>query len=277
MKILLTVLLFSFTLCAQAPQLFLLKTYKDDLNVAGWVMSEKLDGVRAFWDGHRLISRSGNLFTPPPSFTKDFPPFSLDGELWSKRGDFENIVSIVNTKASGDRWTALKFMVFELPDQEGNLFERLDILDNYLRRYTQTNIRLIKQHKIKNKEEVKVYFDSVMTKGAEGIVIRNPFVDYYTGRTKDAFKYKTFLDAECEVREILEGSGKFRLQMGAIKCDFNGQIIKIGSGFDDADRKAPPKIGTVISFKYYGLTGLGNPRYPIFLRIRHDEKLSLTQ
>lgn len=277
MKIVLMGMSFCFALYAQSPQLFLLKTYKDDFNTTGWVMSEKYDGVRAFWDGQKLISRSGKLFTPPPSFTKDFPSFALDGEIWSKRGDFENIVSIVNTKNSKDRWDALKFMVFELPAQDGNLFERLEVLQRYLTRHTATKIRLIRQHKILKKEDVKVYFDARIKDGAEGIVIRNPFVEYYSGRTKYAFKYKPFIDAECKVKEILKGRGKFSSVMGAVKCDFDGQMITIGSGFDYEDRKAPPKIGTVISFKYYGLTALGNPKYPVYLRTRDDAKLSLTQ
>ena len=45
MKILWMILFFKLLLYAQAPQLFLLKTYHDDINVDGWVMSEKFDGM----------------------------------------------------------------------------------------------------------------------------------------------------------------------------------------------------------------------------------------
>ncbi len=48
----------------------------------------------------------------------------------------------------------------------------------------------------------------------------------------------------------------------------NKNIIKIGSGLSDAQRVNPPKIGAIITFKYYGLTSKGNPRFPVFLRIR---------
>jgi DNA ligase-1 len=40
-------------------------------------------------------------------------------------------------------------------------------------------------------------------------------------------------------------------------------------------RENPPVIGTIISFKYYGLTHLGNPKYPVFLRVRLDSNLSM--
>ena len=262
--------IFVTQLFATSPSLFLLKTFKEDMNVTGWVMSEKYDGVRAYWNGKDLISRSGKIFTAPRRFTQNFPPFELDGELWTKRGGFEKIVSIVNTKDSGERWMGLRYMVFEVPHQEGSFFERLDILKSYLQASPQTYIKIIKQIKIKNNEEVKAYFIKLTHLGAEGIVIRNPDLAYYTGRKKDALKYKPFIDAECRVLEIIEGKGKYKGMLGALKCDFNGKIIKIGSGFTDKERKVSLAIGSLISFKYYGLTRLGNPKYPVFLRLREE-------
>ena len=54
---------------AKLPDLMLLQEYKNQ-DISGWVMSEKLDGVRAYWDGKQLISRQGNPFTPPDYFLK---------------------------------------------------------------------------------------------------------------------------------------------------------------------------------------------------------------
>lgn len=50
---------------ANKPDLFLLKTYNKNLDVIDWVMSEKLDGIRGFWDGKKLISRGGKTLNPP--------------------------------------------------------------------------------------------------------------------------------------------------------------------------------------------------------------------
>ena len=275
MRRVLLLLLISLFLHADSPKLFLLKTYKDDINVSGWMMSEKLDGVRAFWDGKRLISRSGRVFNPPRTFTQGFPPFSLDGELWTKRGDFEHIVSIVNSKDAQERWEELTFNIFEVPKQKGDFLQRLHVLEEYLSLHPSNKLRLIKQIEIKQMQELKAYFDEVISLGGEGIVIRDPREAYYTGRTSDALKYKPFMDAECTVVSIIEGRGKFSGQMGALECDFEGKRIKIGSGFTHEQRRHPPKVGSLISFKYYGLTGLGNPKYPIFLRIRPDAKISL--
>jgi len=277
MKSIYLILVMLSSLHAQAPQLFLLKTYKNDMNVTGWVMSEKLDGVRAFWDGNKLISRSGKVFLVPKSFIKDFPPFALDGELWSRRGDFEHIVSIVNTKKSVRSWDELHYMVFEVPEQEGNFFERLEKLQTYLKHHTQTNIKVIEQIKIHSQEQVQSYFKKVTQEGAEGIVVRNPNVPYYTGRSQLALKFKPFIDAECRVLKHMKGKGKYKDKMGSLLCEYQGKEIKIGSGFSDVQRNSPPKIGTLISFKYYGKTALGNPKYPVFLRIRRDANLSLIE
>lgn len=277
MRIVFLVSSFSLFLYAEAPKLFLLKTYKDDMNITGWVMSEKLDGVRAYWDGKKLISRSGRVLNPPEDFLKDFPPFTLDGELWNRRGAFEHVVSIVNSKSAQEHWNELSYYIFEVPDQKGGLLQRLDVLEEYMNKHRVKQIKIIRQVNIKRKEDVKEYFDEVISLGGEGIVIRDPKEIYYTGRTKRAFKHKPFMDAECRVVSIIEGKGKFTGQMGAVRCDFEGKVIKIGSGFSAYQRKYPPGIGAWVSFKYYGLTHLGNPKYPVFLRVRSDKELSFKE
>ena len=68
----------------------------DKHDPTGWLMSEKLDGVRAYWDGCNLYSRNGRLFSPPEWFKALLPEdMALDGELWTKRDDFQQVVSII--------------------------------------------------------------------------------------------------------------------------------------------------------------------------------------
>ena len=85
---------------ARAEELLLAREYHQQ-DVRGWAMSEKLDGVRAFWNTRQLLSRNGYAFTPPPAFTRDFPPFAVDGELYSGRGQFEQI-SAALSNSRGD-------------------------------------------------------------------------------------------------------------------------------------------------------------------------------
>jgi len=248
---------------AKKPELLLLNNYHDDINVTSWYMSEKLDGVRAFWDGEKLISRSGKVFAAPIFFTKDFPKHELDGELWTSRDNFSNIVSIVNKKEEHDGWNKLTYNIFEVPQARGNLLERLAKVKET--KY----IKIIKQIKVKNKEHLDDFLKTIEKKDGEGVVVRDGDLDYYTGRDNNALKVKSYIDTECEVVGYNLGQGKYEDLLGSLACRMkNMQVIKIGSGFNEYERKNPPKIGAIITFKYYGLTSKGNPRFPIFLRIR---------
>lgn len=259
-------LLFFFvvlSLEAKKPELLLLNNYEDDINVTSWYMSEKLDGVRAFWDGEKLISRSGKVFKAPRFFTEDFPKHELDGELWTLRDDFSNVVSIVNKKEEHNGWHQLSYNIFEVPQAKGTLLQRLSQVKET--KY----IKIIKQIKVKDKKHLNDFLKSVEKKGAEGVVVRDGSLEYYTGRDNNALKVKSYTDTECEVVGYNQGQGKYEGLLGSLSCRMkNMKIIKIGSGFNEYERKNPPKIGTIITFKYYGLTSKDNPRFPIFLKIR---------
>ena len=80
-------------------ELLKLSEYKGQ-DVGGWLASEKLDGVRAYWDGRNLLSRNGKILAAPGGWSAHFPPFALDGELYTARGEFEKIQSTVMDKQS---------------------------------------------------------------------------------------------------------------------------------------------------------------------------------
>ncbi len=262
MKLFLLFILLS-SLHGAKPDLLLLNKYTQDKNVTSWYMSEKLDGARAYWDGTKLISRSGKVFAVPAFFTKNFPSHKLDGELWSKRADFSNIVSIVNKKEPHQGWDTLTYNIFEVPDAKGNLLQRLS-------KVKETHyIKLIQQIPVQDTKHLNIFLKSIEKKSGEGVVVRDASLDYFTGRSANALKVKSYIDTECEVVGYNEGKGKYEGMIGSLSCRLkNLKVIKIGSGLNDHQRAIPPKIGTVITFKYYGLTSKGNPRFPIFLRIR---------
>lgn len=267
MKFLLVLFLLVLSLQAQKPNLFLLKNYTDDTNVTSWYMSEKLDGVRAYWDGKKLISRSGKVFIAPEFFTKDFPDFELDGELWTKRDDFSNIVSIVNTKTPHSGWNKLTYNVFEVPNAKGNLLQRLAKLKNNKSPF----IKVIEQTKIKSKKHLQQFHQEIKDLKGEGVVVRDANVAYYTGRESSALKVKSYKDAECTVVGYNNGNGKYDGMIGSLSCRMkDNRVIKIGSGLSDKLRTIPPVLGTVVTFKYYGLTSKGKPRFPVFMRVRDE-------
>ena len=258
------ILFIPFILLASKPNLLLLKTYKDQ-NISGWVMSEKLDGIRAYWNGKNLISRGGKIINAPQYFIKDYPPFEIDGELWSKRKDFENISSIVRNKIPSKRWSEIKHYIFEVPNAKGNLFERLEIVKSYENSY----IKILKQIYVKDKKHLESYLKEIESKNGEGVVVRDPYASYINKRTSKALKVKSFKDTECKVIGYTKGKGKYKGLLGALICKLPNNIeFKIGSGLSDSDRKYPPKIGDIVTFKYYEFTKYGKPRFPVFLRVR---------
>lgn len=262
MKILL--LLIPFFLWAGKPELLLLKTYKDQ-NITGWVMSEKLDGIRAYWNGKHLISRGGKIIHAPKWFTENYPPFEIDGELWTKRGDFEHISSIVRDKNPSEEWREIKHCIFEVPHAKGNLSERLKKVTPYEGK----TIKIIKQIAVKDKAHLQWYLKEIEKKSGEGVVVRDPNTPYIDKRTSKALKVKTFQDAECKVLGYTRGKGKYKEVTGAIECQLeSGVTFKIGTGLSDKTRANPPKIGAMVTFKYQSLTKYGKPRFPVYLRVR---------
>lgn len=151
--------------------------------IKNWYMSEKLDGIRAYWNGKELISKNGNKIHAPDWFIKSFPKFKLDGELWTKRDDFENIQSIVLDKKPSEDWNKITYNIFEVPNQEGDFLKRLEKLKVWLSFNSNKYIKIIPQYKCKNKNHLDLYLEELLNKKAEGIIIKNPNLDYFTGRS----------------------------------------------------------------------------------------------
>ncbi len=253
-------------LWGEAPKLLLLKTYKDQ-NISGWVMSEKLDGIRAYWSGTKLLSRSGKEINAPSWFTKEYPPFEIDGELWTKRGDFENISSIVRDKTPSTKWKEIKHYIFEVPNALGGLLKRLE----KLKPYESDIIKKIPQIEVRNQKELYKFLKEIESKKGEGVVVRDPKAHYIDRRTSKALKVKRFIDSECIVVGYTKGKGKFTNMVGALKCQMpNGTLFKIGTGLSNKIRQNPPSIGEKITFKYQNLTKYGKPRFPVFMRVREE-------
>jgi hypothetical protein len=71
-----------------------------------WWASEKWDGIRALWDGEKIISRGSGLGNPkvytyvPTWFKRILPPgIALDGEIWIGRGMFQSTGKLSNITA----------------------------------------------------------------------------------------------------------------------------------------------------------------------------------
>jgi DNA ligase-1 len=257
---------------ADDSTLLLLKSYDGSQDINGWLMSEKLDGIRAVWDGKQLTTRKGNPIHAPDWFIAALPPFAIDGELWTQRNDFDTISSIVRQQHADQRWQSISYNIFEVPDQTGGLLARLAILQDYLNNNPVPFLRVIPHTIINSTNALDDELDRVLSLKGEGLVVRKPDTPYQTGRSSSALKVKRSQDTECIVIAHKPGKGKYAGLTGALKCQLpSGLQFYIGSGLSGAQRHTPPAIGSQITFKYYGLTKNNTPRFPVFLRERVAE------
>ncbi|WOT06984.1 DNA ligase [Shewanella youngdeokensis] len=264
-------IVFSLGSIAASPPIQLPKEYKQQHigELSDYLISEKLDGVRGYWNGTHMLSRSGRIINIPKWFVAAFPRFPIDGELWIGRHQFEQVSAIVRqNQASKSQWLQVRFMVFDLP-AEVTPFEL-----RYQKALTElTNIseylKVIPQFSIAKQPQLDEALNKVIALNGEGLMLHRKDALYQVGRSSDIVKLKPVYDAEATVLAHLPGKGKYRGMMGALKVESQQGIqFNIGSGFSDQERRNPPAVGSVITFKYYGYTQKGTPRFASFLRVR---------
>ena len=261
----------SSALAIDKPELMLAKIFQPSVEVTDYWISEKLDGVRARWTGHQLISRGGSLLITPDWFIEGFPDKPLDGELWIARGEFQQTVSIIKKQKPHSGWKKVKFMVFDVPDHPGTFADRLAIMRNMNEQTQSIYLGFIPQYQVNSNEELMLKLKMVTDQGGEGLILHHKAGIYHSGRSNDLLKLKPFTDAEAVVIGYRAGKGHNTGKMGSIKLRTDaGKVFYIGSGFSHQEREKPPAIGSIISYRYQGLTDSGIPRFAVFIRVRDE-------
>lgn len=255
-----------------APALMLAGVYRPGVDVAAYWVSEKLDGVRAYWDGHQLISRGGIHLHAPDWFTAGFPAVALDGELWMGRGTFESLSGTVRRQVPDEaQWRRVRYLVFDMPDAGATFGQRLKRLRALLSTLESPYIALVEQVRIADHAALMAKLEEVVADGGEGLMLHRDAAPYRAERSTDLLKLKPYMDAEARVTAYLPGKGKYAGMLGALEVTTaEGVRFAIGSGFSDAQRRTPPPIGSLVTYKYHGLTARGVPRFASFVRVREE-------
>ena len=257
------------------PPVLLAHSFEDsDVDPTGWWMSEKLDGVRAYWDGTQFLSRQGNVFHAPAWFKAGLPDHPLDGELWIARQKFQNTISVVKRLDGGEAWRPVQYLVWDLPHLAVPFEARQDALEEVCTASSCKHLKVVYQTRCKGKAHLKQELDQLVAVGAEGLMIRQPGSLYVATRSSTLLKVKPFKDAEGVVVGHEPGKGRHKGRLGGIVVrTANGKEFNVGTGFTDDERRNPPKIGSVVTYRFTELTdgGTGVPKCASFVSVRDYE------
>lgn len=207
------------------PPLALANDYEDvDIDLTRYWVSEKYDGVRAYWDGTQLLTRAGNVIHAPAWFTAHWPATPLDGELWAGRGRFETVTATVRDFEPNDEaWQHIRFMVFDLPAHTGPFDARLAELEQLLTRAQIDWLRAAPHARVSDAAQLHRRLQDIAAAGGEGLMLHRGDSLYRAERSDDLLKFKPYQDAEARVIAHLPGNGKYTGMLGALLVqDANG-------------------------------------------------------
>lgn len=238
-------------------------------DVSLYLVSEKIDGVRAFWDGQVLRTRRGNLINAPAWFIANFPAQALDGELWIGRGQFDRLSATVRRQVPDElEWRQVRYLVFEMPHAPGSFRERAQALRTLVSGASVPWLLPVEQFEVKSRQALDQKLTEIVKAGGEGLMLHRADAHYSTGRSDVLLKMKRWNDAEATVIGHQPGKGKYAGMLGALRVRMaDGVEFMLGTGLKDADRRDPPPIGTVITFRYRELTNRGLPRFASYHRV----------
>lgn len=254
-------------------EIVLAKSYKPGMALDDYWVSEKLDGIRAIWDGSQLLTKNGNKIHTPHWFTSSLPSMKIEGELWAGRGNFNLVQNTVLDKEPDENsWRHIDFMLFDLPQAAGDYRKRYYDILHWVRHIDQDHIKEVLHSPINSEVELLTMLDNIEEKSGEGLMLRKSTGLYNAGRSDELLKVKKHQDAEAKVIGYKPGEGKYTGMLGSLKVlNSDGKTFFVGSGLTDEERRNPPEIGSIITYRYNGVTHSGIPRFARFLRERFEE------
>ena len=207
----------------------------DNFNPTGWMLSEKLDGWFAKWDGAQFTTTSGSTISAPDWFTAGLPERELRGELWGGRGGFEDVARVVR---SGRGWERLRFAVFPPGEFVGT-----------------AHASTIPETACRGREHLREFVASIISSGGEGAMLRH-------GR--EVVKVKPSADAEAVVREVIGATG-------SLVVESPHGTFKLACPLRE---DAPSGVGALVTYRFSGFTAKGLPRHARLMRERPEETVA---
>lgn len=160
-----------------------------DIDPAAYWVSEKLDGVRALWDGRALRSRAGVRIDAPVWFLAGLPAQPLDGELWLGRGRFDEVSAIARrSPPRDDEWRSVRYMLFELPGAPGDFSARLARIRAIVADAGRPWLQAVPQVRVADRAALARRLAATLAAGGEGLMLHRADSRYHGGRSDALLK-----------------------------------------------------------------------------------------
>lgn len=245
----------------------------------------KLDGVRAIYNTSykTFQSRTGKKFEHLEHITKEISDLNLllDGELYSDTLTFQEITGTANKKKklTAEDLEKQKEITYNVYDviAPGNYTDRYKLLKEIFKKNKFKYVKLVETSIINKADELEERHDHFVSKGYEGMIIRN-FEGEYTmkNRSKNLQKYKKFDDDEFEIIDYTDGTGIEKGLVIWICKTKDGKVFNTRPKGTHEERKKLFKngkkyIGKPLTVRFFGYTDDGVPRFPIGISLRDYE------
>jgi DNA ligase-1 len=170
-----------------------------------------------------------------------------------------------------DLWKEVAFVAFDAPAATGPFEDRLALVRDHVDRHQPPYLQSLAHASCEGVDHLRAELARIEALGGEGLMLRQPGSGYEVGRSTTLLKVKSFLDSEAKVLEHLPGAGRHKGRLGALLVELaDGTKFSVGTGFSDAERGAPPVVGSLITFRYQELSDGGVPRFPSYVGVRGD-------
>ena len=217
----------------------------------------------------RCIRAPATASTRQRGSSPAFPSTPLDGELWMGRGTFEKLSGTVRRHTPVDvDWRQVRFMVFDLPKHPADFSGRLERMEEIFANLESPHIGLVQQRRLASHEALMDLLGEIVELGGEGLMLRRADSVHSAASSADLLKLKRHEEGDAKVVAHLPGKGRFAGMLGALLVETpDGRRFRIGTGFTDEERRRPPRLGSTVTYKHYGKTSTGLPRFASFLRV----------
>ncbi len=248
-------------------------------------VQRKYDGTRCVAIPNKgLFSRNRKTFPHLKHILSEInklhPSIVLDGELYSEKLTFQEIVGLVKKETLKEddekKQLDIKFHVYDIINYDMPYHLRYANLQMLFKKYKFKHIVFVKTELCQNKDEIKQKHAEYVTEGYEGIMLRNKDGLYSNSRSINLQKFKEFIDDEFEVVDYKEGEGQEEGCVLWVCKTTDGKLFHCRPRGSREERQTMflngnQYIGKKLTIRYQELTDDNKPRFPVGISFRDYE------